>query len=186
MAKRYTDLELDGLKEIMNIGGGNAATSISQMVNSKIDMKVPSVEILSYGDLYKRVIADDFEGALLFVLSDAAADKLAGLMMGSDVEGVSREVKASAVSELTNIVANSFLRAIGTMLNIQLIASLPATSYDYFGAVISSAYMALDQYDEQVMVIRNEFLYMDDKLDASRFLIPEVGMLDRMFKSLGI
>lgn len=199
MDKRYTDLEFDGLKEIMNIGGGNAATSISQMVNSKIDMKVPSVEILSYEDLYKRVIADDvevhailsrfvgdFEGALLFVLSDAAADKLAGLMMGSDVEGVSREVKASAVSELTNIVANSFLRAIGTMLNIQLIASLPATSYDYFGAVISGAYMALDQYDEQVMVIRNEFLYMDDKLDASLFLIPEVGMLDRMFKSLGI
>ena len=199
MDKRYTDLELDGLKEIINIGGGNAATSISQMVNSKIDMKVPSVEILSYEDLYKRVIADDvevhailsrfvgdFEGALLFVLSDAAADKLAGLMMGSDVEGVSREVKASAVSELTNIVANSFLRAIGTMLNIQLIASLPATSYDYFGAVISSADMALDQYDEQVMVIRNEFLYMDDKLDASLFLIPEVGMLDRMFKSLGI
>lgn len=198
MDKRYTDLELDGLKEIINIGGGNAATSISQMVNSKIDMKVPSVEILSYEDLYKRVIADDvevhailsrfvgdFEGALLFVLSDAA-DKLAGLMMGSDVEGVSREVKASAVSELTNIVANSFLRAIGTMLNIQLIASLPATSYDYFGAVISSVYMALDQYDEQVMVIRNEFLYMDDKLDASLFLIPEVGMLDRMFKSLGI
>ena len=199
MDKRYTDLELDGLKEIINIGGGNAATSISKMVNSKIDMKVPSVEILSYENLYKRVIADDvevhailsrfvgdFEGALLFVLSDAAADKLAGLMMGSDVEGVSREVKASAVSELTNIVANSFLRAIGTMLNIQLIASLPATSYDYFGAVISSAYMALDQYDEQVMVIRNEFLYMDDKLDASLFLIPEVGMLDRMFKSLGI
>ena len=199
MDKRYTDLELDGLKEIINIGGGNAATSISQMVNSKIDMKVPSVEILSYEDLYKRVIADDvevhailsrfvgdFEGALLFVLSDAAADKLAGLMMGSDVEGVSREVKASAVSELTNIVANSFLRAIGTMLNIQLIASLPATSYDNFGAVISSVYMALDQYDEQVMVIRNEFLYMDDKLDASLFLIPEVGMLDRMFKSLGI
>lgn len=61
MDKRYTDLELDGLKEIMNIGGGNAATSISQMVNSKIDMKVPSVEILSYGDLYKRVIADDVE-----------------------------------------------------------------------------------------------------------------------------
>ena len=54
MAKRYTDLELDGLKEIMNIGGGNAATSISQMVNSKIDMKVPSVEILSYGFIQAR------------------------------------------------------------------------------------------------------------------------------------
>jgi len=72
------------------------------------------------------------------------------------------------------------------MLNIQLVASLPDVSYDYFGAVISSAYMAFDQYDEQVMVIRNEFLYMDDKLDASLFLIPEVGMLDKMFKSLGI
>ncbi|SEM59880.1 chemotaxis protein CheC [Ligilactobacillus sp. WC1T17] len=200
MKQKYTDLELDGLKEVMNIGGGNAATSISQMVNSKIDMKVPSVEILSYSELYDRIISDDvevhailsrivgdFEGALLFVLSDDAADKLAGLMMGmDDVTGVEREVKASAVSELTNIVANSFLRAIGSMLNIQLVASLPDVSYDYFGAVISSAYMAFDQYDEQVMVIRNEFLYMDDKLDASLFLIPEVGMLDKMFKSLGI
>ena len=143
MKQKYTDLELDGLKEVMNIGGGNAATSISQMVNSKIDMKVPSVEILSYSELYDRIISDDVE----------------------DVTGVEREVKASAVSELTNIVANSFLRAIGSMLNIQLVASLPDVSYDYFGAVISSAYMAFDQYDEQVMVIRNEFLYMDDKLD---------------------
>lgn len=199
MAEKYTDLELDGLREVMNVGGGNAATSISQMVNSKIDMKVPGVDILSYEELYRRVMADDvevhaflsrilgdFKGALLFIISDAAADKLAGLMMGSDVTGVSREIKASAVSELTNIVSNSFLRAIGTMLDIQLVASIPSTLYDYFGAVISSAYMALDQYDEQVMVIRNEFLYMDDKLDASLFLIPEVGMLDKMFKSLGI
>jgi len=102
MKQKYTDLELDGLKEVMNIGGGNAATSISQMVNSKIDMKVPSVEILSYSELYDRIISDDvevhailsrivgdFEGALLFVLSDDAADKLAGLMMGmDDVTGV--------------------------------------------------------------------------------------------------
>lgn len=56
----------------------------------------------------------------------------------------------------------------------------------FFGALISSAYLAFDQYDEQVMVIRNEFTYAEKKLDASLFLIPEEGVLDNLIKSLGV
>lgn len=58
---KYTDLQIDGLREMINIGGGNAATSISKMVDEKIDMKVPEVAILSYQELYQKVMADDVE-----------------------------------------------------------------------------------------------------------------------------
>ena len=194
----YSEIELDGLKEIVNVGGGNAATSISQMINSRVDMDVPEVEVMAYGELYQKIIADDVEmhavlskivgdidGALLFVIADESGQKIAKMMLGSD-DNPSNEIIASAVTELTNILFNSFLRAIGDMLQIQLIASLPISRYDFFGAIISSAYMAFDHYDEQILVIHNEFTYNNENLDASLFLIPGEGVLDKIFKALGI
>lgn len=194
----YSEIELDGLKEIVNVGGGNAATSISQMINSRVDMDVPEVEVMDYNELYQKIIADDVEmhavlskivgdidGALLFVISDESGQKIAKMMLGSD-DKPSNEIIASAVTELTNILFNSFLRAIGGMLQIQLIASLPISRYDFFGAIISSAYMAFDHYDEQILVIHNEFTYNNESLDASLFLIPGKGVLDEIFKALGI
>lgn len=194
----YSEIELDGLKEIVNVGGGNAATSISQMINSRVDMDVPEVEVMAYDELYQKIIADDVEmhavlskivgdidGALLFVISDESGQKIAKMMLGSD-DKPSNEIIASAVTELTNILFNSFLRAIGDMLQIQLIASLPISRYDFFGAIISSAYMAFDHYDEQILVIHNEFTYNNESLDASLFLIPGEGVLDKIFKALGI
>ncbi|WP_278744307.1 chemotaxis protein CheC [Ligilactobacillus agilis] len=194
----YSEIELDGLKEIVNVGGGNAATSISQMINSRVDMDVPEVEVMAYNELYQKIIADDVEmhavlskivgdidGALLFVISDESGQKIAKMMLGSD-DNPSNEIIASAVTELTNILFNSFLRAIGDMLQIQLIASLPISRYDFFGAIISSAYMAFDHYDEQILVIHNEFTYNNESLDASLFLIPGEGVLDKIFKALGI
>ncbi|WP_192944150.1 chemotaxis protein CheC [Ligilactobacillus agilis] len=194
----YSEIELDGLKEIVNVGGGNAATSISQMINSRVDMDVPEVEVMAYNELYQKIIADDVEmhavlskivgdidGALLFVISDESGQKIAKMMLGSD-DKPSNEIIASAVTELTNILFNSFLRAIGDMLQIQLIASLPILRYDFFGAIISSAYMAFDHYDEQILVIHNEFTYNNESLDASLFLIPGEGVLDKIFKALGI
>lgn len=194
----YSEIELDGLKEIVNVGGGNAATSISQMINSRVDMDVPEVEVMAYDELYQKIIADDVEmhavlskivgdidGALLFVITDESGQKIAKMMLGSD-DNPSNEIIASAVTELTNILFNSFLRAIGDMLQIQLIASLPISRYDFFGAIISSAYMAFDHYDEQILVIHNEFTYNNESLDASLFLIPGEGVLDKIFKALGI
>ena len=194
----YSEIELDGLKEIVNVGGGNAATSISQMINSRVDMDVPEVEVMAYDELYQKIIADDVEmhavlskivgdidGALLFVIADESGQKIAKMMLGSD-DNPSNEIIASAVTELTNILFNSFLRAIGDMLQIQLIASLQISRYDFFGAIISSAYMAFDHYDEQILVIHNEFTYNNENLDASLFLIPGEGVLDKIFKALGI
>ncbi|KRL99138.1 chemotaxis protein CheC [Liquorilactobacillus satsumensis] len=194
---KYTSLQLDALKEVINIGGGHAATSISKLVARKIEMDVPAVKILSYHELYQDILADNVEvhavisgivgeygGIVLFVVADDAVAKLAELMLGSSSSD--KAVKMSAVSELTNIISNSFLGAIGKLLEVQLQSSLPVIQDDYFGAVISSAYVALDQYDDQIMVIRNEFTYAKERLDASLFLIPETGVIDRIVKSLGI
>lgn len=58
--------------------------------------------------------------------------------------------------------------------------------YDFFGAAISSLYLALNQFDDHVLVIRNEFSYEQETLDASLFFIPEEGVLEEIFGTLGI
>ena len=193
----YTELELDVLKEVMNIGGGNAATSISSLVSRPIDMKVPEVKILSYQDLYDQIMHEDeivyataiqilgeIEGVFLFVLNEESATKITTFMLGYKEENM--EIKQSAIQELTNIIANSFLGAIGQMIAKQLTTSVPMLQTDYFGAVISSLYMALDQFDDQVMIIRNEFFYDKERLDASLFFIPRDGGIKKIFEALGI
>ena len=193
----YTALQIDGLKELINIGGGHAGTSLSKLLQQPIDMRVPEVEILAYEDLYQQIMAEDkevhvvisqiegaFRGIFLFVLTDESAAKLRQLMIQES--DPSEELKQSVINELTNILTNSFLIAIGQLLETQLSASLPSASYDFFGAAISSIYLAMAQYDEQVMVIRNEFVYAKETLEASLFLIPEIGVLENIFDSLGI
>ncbi|GBG94907.1 chemotaxis protein, CheC [Ligilactobacillus salitolerans] len=194
----YSDIQLDALKETMNIGGGKAATTISQMIGSVIRMRVPEVTILSYSELYAQVMADDQEvyavlssiegelkGAMLFVITNAAAKDLSGLMVGT-TEELSEEIKVSAVSELTNIVSSSFLTSIGGLLDKKIKPEVPCCSYDVFGAVISSAYMEFDQFGDEVMVIRNEFSYDSKQLEASLYFIPEVGVIDKIIKALGV
>lgn len=193
---RYDALQVDALREMINIGGGHAATSLSKMVEQPIDMRVPEVTVLSYEALYQQIIAEDqevhvgisqiegaFEGILLFVLSEAAVAKLQQLMIQGPV---SPEVKQSMINEVTNIITNSFLMAVSQLLEVELTASLPQAHYDIFGSVISSLYLAMNQYDDQVMVIRNEFIYAEETLEASLFLIPETGVLEQIFQSLGI
>jgi len=194
----YTNIQLDALKEIMNIGGGKAATTISQMVGSVIRMRVPDVNILSYDELYDQVMSDDQEvytvlssisgelkGAMLFVITDLAAQKISSLMMGTD-QNVTEKVKVSAVSELTNIVSSSFLTSIGGLLKKEVKPEVPVSSFDMFGAVISSAYMEFEQFGDEIMVIRNEFSYDSNYLEASLYFIPELGVIDKMIKSLGV
>lgn len=124
----YDEMQLDVLKEVMNIGGGNAATSISSMVNKTIDMKVPDVNILSYQELYDQIIHEDEEvyaivskiigevqGVFLFVLGNDSASKMTEFMLGEQTDNP--EIQQSALNELTNIIANSFLGAIGKLID---------------------------------------------------------------------
>lgn len=194
----YTALEMDALKEIINIGGGHAATSISQLVEKRVDMHVPEVAIRTYNELYQHLWQDDEEvyavacpikgeidGIFLFIMTKKAADQMTCWLTRTD-DALAEEIKISAMQELTNIVSNSFLNAITEFIGVNLYGALPSTSLDYFGAIISSIYLAFDQYDEQVLCIRNEFTYEDQELDTSLFLVPGVGALETLFQSLGI
>ena len=194
----YTVLQVDVLKELANIGGGNAATSISSLIDKPISMSVPRVESLHYEDVFNNIMEEDAmvnailmkmmgdaKGYFLFVATQKDSEDLINMML-PDSSTLDEEVGQSALKELVNILVNSYLNAISKIVRTNLLATVPLFTMDMFGAVLSSVYMEAEQYDEYVMIINNEFNYNNDKIEGSLYFISEPGVLDRLFNMIGI
>lgn len=195
---KYSPLQLDFIKELTNIGGGNAATSISQLIKKPVNMNVPIIEIITYEELYETTMAEDTvvnavimkmfgdaEGTFLFVTSDDALDNLIHMMLPEGI-ALTEELSQSGVKELVNILVTTFINAISKMIDLNLVSSVPVLATEMFGAILSSVYMESEQYDENIMVIKNEFIYLDDIIDASLYFVPKPGVLSKFFEIIGI
>lgn len=183
------------LKEIINIGGGNAATSLSTLINNRVNMDVPTLELMEYEEVYQSILADDKEvkvvimqllggeGSFIFVVSPEDAMKLAEKMFHNEME-VTEELADSAVKELVNILVNSFLNASMKMIDMNLLASVPMMAHDLFGSVLSSIYLEHGQYDSTIVIMQNEFWSEGDKIDGSLFFIPTPQFIDNLIEKI--
>lgn len=198
-SSKYSLLELDLIQEIANIGGGNAASSISKLIDKPVSMTVPIVKILNYEEIYNNIMAEDImvnailvnmtgeiDGKFLFISTDEVKDSLVKMMLADASEDINEEINISAMDELVNILVKSFVNAISKMLEKTLITSVPLHLRDMFGAVFTSVYIDTEQYDTNVMIIKNAFLYQGDRLESSLYFVPKPGVLQKMFKYLGI
>ncbi len=196
--ENYTPMEMDALKEVANVGGGNAATAISILVEKAIHMDVPQLEILNYDEIYKEIMGEeemvmagamrimgDGSGAFLFVVKSEDAEKIFTMMMPG-MKDITKEMEYSALGEFVNILGSSYLNAVARLLDLTLISGVPAVTEDMFGAVLSSSYIMSEQYEEQVMIIKNEFTYDEMKVESSLYFIPRPGVLDQLFKKIGL
>ncbi|MDR7869623.1 MAG: chemotaxis protein CheC [Tissierellaceae bacterium] len=194
----YTLLQIDVLRELANIGGGNAATSISSLVGKPVKMSIPKVEILHYEDVYEKIMKEDTminailmkmmgdaKGYFLFVATQKDSIDLINMMIPKGTS-VSEEIRISALKELVNILVSSYLNAVTKIIRTNLISSIPLFTMDMFGAILSSVYMDVEQYDENIMIMKNEFYYNNDKIEGSLYFIPEPGVLDKLFNRIGI
>src|SRR5699024_3054606 len=90
------ELIISALKEIINIGGGNAATSLSKLIKKPVKMEVPTLELMEYEEVYQSILADDVEvkvvimqllggeGSFLFVASPENVAELSKMMFQKD------------------------------------------------------------------------------------------------------
>lgn len=197
--QELTPMQLDFLKELTNIGGGNAATALSQMVDHPINMEVPMVKIFPYERLFSDIIEEeekavavsirilgDAPGSFLLVLREKDALDLIPMILGKDEVGVLDDMSISALQEVCNILCSSYMNALSRMLNITLISSVPAFVQDMFGAILSTAYIEAGQIEDYLLVIENYFLVNNNRIKAHLFFIPHPGSLDRIFSTMNL
>ena len=189
------ELTSSALKEILNLGGANAATSLSRLIKKPVRMDVPTLELMEYIQVYQQILAEDKEvkvvilkligdeGAFLYVISPENAVELAEMMYPDSTE-ITPYLIDSAMEELGNILVNSFLNAIMRVVNVNFITSVPLLRQDYFGSILSSVYLEEGIYDSTIFIMHNEFWSENEKIDGKLFFIPTPELMDDVIENL--
>lgn len=201
IVEKFDTVILDVLKEIGNIGAGNAATALAKMISKKVDMKVPRVNVLDFAEVpeilggpEKEVVGiffkleGEIEGSIMFVLDTHSAEQLIELLMpGITTEGFN-DFCFSALQEIGNILAGSYISSLSSLSNLEVKISVPSLALDMAGAILSVPAIHFGLIGDKILIIENEFIELVDNDSVNGFfiLIPEVDSYDVLLKSLGV
>lgn len=202
--ENINEMQFDVLKEIGNIGAGNATTALAKLINSKLDMKVPKVQMVGFQDLATVMgseenimvavlvtLSDDVEGMMMFLMDVKSAKflisqmlKSMGMDMPIDENAEFSEMELSVVSELGNIISGSYLAALSSLLQLVINISVPYVSVDMAGAILSVPAIEFGKVGDQVLLIETKF--GDDEISGYFILIPEEESYEKIMKALGM
>lgn len=195
MSNEYFDV----LKELGNIGAGNATTALAQMMQTKVDMSVPRVQLLEFKDLGEAMggeelvmagiylaIEGDINGSIMFLLEKKAAKHLVGKLMGMDSEGDDfSEMEFSALKEVGNIITGAYLNSLSSITNLMIQPSVPDLTVDMAGAIISVPAIEFAALGDRMLMIQTQF-FDEMVLDGYFILIPDLDSYGKMLAALGI
>lgn len=204
--EQLTNQYLDVLKELGNIGAGNATTALAQMIGCKVDMSVPQVKMLEFNELANIVggedeimvgiylqVEGDVEGSMMFILKkECAAHLVNKLMCGmlgvTDEEIVGHEfgeMECSAIKEVGNIITGAYLNALSSLTNLKIYPSIPQLGIDMAGALLSVPAVEFGMFADKILLVQTEF-FDDIKLEGYFILIPDMESYEKILKTLGV
>lgn len=199
--ERLTSQYLDILKEIGNIGAGNATSALAQLLDTKVDMNVPQVRLLDFkevGDLMGGAdqimagiylaVEGDIDGSIMFLSGIKSAKTLVNKLMmqepSDESEGFT-EIELSALQEIGNIITGSYLNSMSMLTNLKMIPSVPYIAVDMAGAILSVPAIEFGMMGDYIMLIETKF-FDDSDLNGYFILLPDMESWKKILKSLGI
>ena len=195
MSEQYYDV----LKEIGNIGAGNATTALAQMLQCKVDMKVPQVKLLDFNEVGAMMggeeqimagiylcVEGDITGSIMFLLKKDAAKHLVSKLMGMELPGEDLdEIGTSALKEIGNIITGAYLNSLSSLTNLNIFPSVPDLTIDMAGAILSVPAIEFGTLGDKILLIQTQFTD-DCELDGYFILVPDLESYGKILGALGI
>ncbi len=190
----------DVLKELGNIGAGNAVSAIANMLGMMIDMNVPSIRMMEASKLGTAVgaedetivgifleVCDDIEGSMMFLLDIPSARYLVNKLMMSDATADKPfdEMELSALKEIGNIIAGSYLSALSSLTNLVIAPSVPYIAVDMAASILSVPAIQFGQFGDNALLIQTE-ICAEVAINGYFILMPEQDSYEKILTSLGI
>jgi len=191
----YTELQLDALRELANIGSGNASGALSALLGRPVDISVPSAQAVSFaeaveatGDPETKVtgivlgIVGDLSGVVLLLVSPADADALCSML---GVEPGS-EYAPSALGEVGNIVGSSYINALAEMTGMAIEPTPPATATDMLGAIVESVLASQAHAGDVALMLDSELAVEGSDCSVAFMLVPSEDGVGELLERLGL
>lgn len=198
--EKVTENYYDVLKEIGNIGAGNAMTALSEMLQTKVDMQVPQVRLLEFCDVGSLLggeeqimvgvflgVEGDISGSMMFLVEQKSAKHLVNkIMMGMGSDGEEfTEMELSAMRELGNIITGAYLNSLSTLTNLVIYPTPPELTVDMAGAILSVPAVQFGIFGDKILLIQSRF-FDEIEIDGYFILIPDLESYSKILASLGL
>ena len=195
------DIHLDVLREIGNIGSGNAATSLAGLLSKPVQIQVPKIGVLDFEQVIEELggsetsvvgllltMDGDVSGMLMFLLEKDFAHMMLNTLLGTEFHDFSEidEMGISAIQEVSNIMAGAYVGAIGGMTGLTIDISVPSICIDMVGAILSVPAIYYANISDKIIFIEDEFSSDGDSMKSHVLMIPDVDSLKKIIGNLGI
>ena len=193
---KLNDMHIDALREIGNIGSGNAASALSTMLCCPVNISVPTVQVLDYNDAVDQMgvgslisLEGDVQGMILFLLQKNFSSMMIKTLLcaeeAPEMESID-EMGYSVIQEVANIMAASYLNAIGSLTGLTIGMSTPSLCIDMLGAILSVPAIYYANISDKIIYIQDEFSGHDFRAPSHILLIPDMDSLKNIMGKLGL
>lgn len=195
------EFHIDILKEIGNIGAGNAATSLSEMLDTRIDMNVPEVGLLNYNDIIASIggaenivvgvlvgFDGDIDGVILFMLKKEFVHMILNSLLSTELHNFEEisELEMSALSEIANIMVSSYVNSISSLTDMRIDITVPSLNIDMSGALLDAVAAEFSDMADKVIYIKEKYFCKEDTVYSHMLLLPSIESLKIMLDRFGI
>lgn len=202
---QFSDREFDVLKEISNIGAGNATTAASNMMNIKVNMAVPVIKFLDFSELSEIMggaenqvvgilfaLQKDIDGMMMFLMDKKSAVKCVqkifpGTVCTTELDDYEfTDMDLSVMQEFGNIIAGAYLAAISSLTGLCITSSVPSLSIDMAGAILSVPAIEYGKVSDKALLIQSRFGDSYSAVDGYFILVPTLEACETIFNALGL
>ena len=198
---QLNSLHFDVLKEIGNIGVGNAIGALSTIISTEVKMTVPQVEFLPFNEVGKILggeeeivfgvlvmLYGEINGMMMFLLKPDSARVLVNGLMNTDSTETEEfsEIELSAISEIGNILCSSYLGAVSRFINKSVKPEPPILAKDMAASLLSVPAIEFSKMSDGVLLIDTVFETKDSNASGFFFLVPDFESFGDILSSLGV
>jgi chemotaxis protein CheC len=200
--EELNEMQIDVLREIGNIGGGNAASALASILDEKVDMTLPNVRITGFDQAVEDLggaetmtvsvlvsFSGEAEGMIVFLINMEDAKRIMSLLLGGSAEDDDDELsdmKLSAIKEIGNILAASYINSIASLTGLRIDVSVPYVAIDMVGALMSVPIIEFGAIGDKLMFIEENFIGERGNLNSNIIMFAEINTLKIIMEKLGI
>jgi len=202
--EELSEMHIDVLREIGNIGAGNAATALATILDEKVEISLPVVKITDFDTAVRAlggaesmtvgVLVSFFgeaNGMIMFLLKMEDAKKVMSILLrdyeeeDEDAEEIS-EMKLSAIREIGNILGSSYINSIATLTGLQINLTVPYIAIDMAGALMSVPIIEFGAVGDKIMFIEEVFSGSENNLRSNVIMFAQIDTLKLIMERLGL
>ena len=191
---------LDVLKEIGNIGSGNAATALATLLNTPVDIDIPNIRLIDFSQVSQYLggadslalgmsvfLEGDIEGMMLQVMQKDFASKLINTFYPKEITDLKdiEEMDLSVLRESSNITTAAYINSLAKMTDLFINISPPSDYMDTVGNILTIPSSNFSSLGKQVLFIDEKLRVANTEIRSSMILILEIQSLMKLFDKLG-